>query len=310
MKTLGLLSISDIDNFAATKQSVSSFQKYHGNDIVIVSTQHTQEIDALGHDLNVPVYKGNTKFNYPAFTVNELDLLYEWIVECIFKPVSYLKSEYFVVGEPDCLFFKETNMNDIDHSADIMTPHPYDNNEHLFWVFTHFLYGYGNNDEERYTRISKLFEKFGPICEKYRLNWKQAADSDLRFVFTCGSILKTKRINELYNNHRDDIKGLLHDICKEIYDNKPIPEINPRCTSLFSVDLMLSIILGLYLFKWKIKPNYRNCSQQNFPDEDALQEFLSRNPDTEFIHSIKLYYKNRNELVCEKNTAKKLKILV
>lgn len=305
---LGFLILADASNHAATKCSIDSFQRHHDGNVVVVNTQHTSEINGLASE-NITVITPSYKLPYPLFSINEIDQLVDYMIEGVFKPSLLLNTEYFVFGEPDCLFFKNTNIYDIDTTSDIMPPHPYDNDGHLFWAFTHFLFGYGNTNDERYDRISHLFKKFSPICKKYNLDWEAAANLDLRFVFTCGSIIKTKRIQDLYLNHRDDIRGLIRDICTEIYNNKPNPEIDPKYTSLFSFDLMMSVLLGLYLFKWKIKPNYRNCDQSNFPTEDALKVFLTQNPDTEFIHSVKLNYAKKNETVCADNISKKLEQL-
>lgn len=305
---LGLLVLADAKNYKATEQSINSFRKFHTGKVVVVNTQHTDEIRSLASD-NVVVVDPPQKLPYPLFSINEINGLVDYMLEGVFKPSLQLDTEFFVFGEPDCLFFKETNIDDINPYVDIMPPTPYDNEGALFWAFTHFFLGYGHTQEERFDRIRTLFQKFVPICEKYGLDWDAAASLDLRFIFTCGSIIKTKRIQELYTKHADDIRGLMLDICTEVYNNKPEPEIDPKYTSLFSFDLMMAILLGLYMFRWQIKPNYRNCDQRNFPDEAALQEFLNNNPNTEFIHSIKLHYNIKNELVCNTNINQKLDTL-
>lgn len=295
MKTTGLLSISDLENYEATKKSIESWKKENGNDVLILNTQHTKEIEKIGKELNVPVYKPETKFGYPLHAIDELNILCDWIVEGLFKAITNLKSEYVVIGEPDCFFFKKTNLDDEDDSIDVFPLSSIENDKSLFWVFIGYYNSYGHSDEEKDTRIKKLFSDLDLICKKYKLDWKKASDSDLRFTITGGSIVKKSRIKDLYTNHKEDVRGLIIDICQAIHKNKPTPEINRAITSLFPVDVILSIVLGLYLFKWSIKKNYFNHSSYNFVDWKSVENFIETYKDTECIHSIKLNYVNHGK---------------
>jgi hypothetical protein len=88
---------------------------------------------------------------------------------------------------------------------------------------------------------------------------------------------------------------LTHKIGTLIREHRPkndvIPEHFSRLCEVFSPDQMFSIIFGLYLFNWKINENGRNCHPNEFNSENDLKNFLEKNPNTEYIHSCKIYCK-------------------
>ena len=289
---LTLITLSDGKSIDASRKSIEGFIKYNGNNVIAVNTQHSVEFEKMCQGLGVNVYTPYKKFGYPSFPKEQYDDHVEFFYTTILRPAMMAETEYIIFSEPDCIFNKTIDRNILDGS-DIIVPTDRSSSK-VMWAFQTLWIGYGVNDEERLKNINLFFDSLRDICKNVNLDFDKASKNDMRFCFMANSIIKTDRIIQFYTREREAVTYLMQNITAlaEKYRSKDdrIQKVFSNFCINFSPDQIFSIIFGLYLFKWKVNENGQNCNAKDFKTEDDLKNFLNRYPDTEYIHSCKLYY--------------------
>lgn len=292
MRKLTLITIADGKNIEATKESVAGFMKYNGP-VIIVNNTHSDEINKIGYDMGATVYNPTKKYDYPSYTKDQIDDLIDFTYSSIFRPAMMVDTEYFMVGEPDCLFLKPINNSVFSTNKDIIVPSDQTPMK-LNWAFTSFYDGFGVSSEEKNWRFNGMLVEFWKYCVHVGINFQAAADNDMRFVFTANSIIRTEKIRELYLKERYRITLLARKLVELVEKMRPkddiVNEHLSKLTTHFGPDQIFSIILGLYLFTWDVNPNGLHCRSSMFGDETSLNNYITDNPHIEYIHSCKLHY--------------------
>ena len=74
-----------------------------------------------------------------------------------------------------------------------------------------------------------------------------------------------------------------------------IPNKFIRYVTHFSTVQLISLVFGLYQYKWKINDNGLNCNPSLIKTENDLKYFLETNQNVEYIHSCKVHYRKIND---------------
>lgn len=292
MYKLTLITIADGKNIEATKKSVVDFMKYNGP-VIVVNNQHSDEVNRIGSETGATVYTPLKKYDYPSYSADQIDGLIDFTYNSVFKPAMMIDTEYFMIGEPDCIYLNKINYDIFLKNTDIIVPSDQTPTK-LSWVFSPFYSCFGANNEERDFRINGFIVDLWKYCHTLGIDFDAASKNDMRFVFMANSIIKTDKIRELYFKEKSRITLLVHKIVELVDKYKPDDAIISSDVShlvkYFGPDQIFSIIFGLYIFKWRVNDNGLNCLQSNFVDVESLHNYVDQNPNIEYIHSCKIYY--------------------
>jgi hypothetical protein len=292
---LTLFTISDKDNYFSLKKSIESYIKYNNNNVLVVNTQNVKEVNEFSEDLGVTVLNLNKKYGYPMFTSSEIDLFLDSLFEVILRPSLLIKTKYFIWSEPDGFFYNRIKIE--EDNFDLISPcflNTTSKMESGRWVFVDYFYICELTNENRYECMNNLFKEIKLACDELDLDWDTAVSNDLRFNFYPGSIVNTKKFQDLIISNETRVKILIRKIINLIMKHCTKYEKN----ILFSWDIMLSIVMGIFLFKWIPTKKIHSISNDviDIKCESDISKFLNNNPDTFFIHPIKTYYKKNNNL--------------
>lgn len=291
MSKLTLIAVADGRNLESSKISLYGFKKQNNN-IIVVNNNQSDAVNNLSHEIGATVYTPNKKYSYPIFTKDQTDEHIDFVYNTMFRPIMLVETEYAMVAEPDSLFFNPIDETILDGTDVIVSDDK--NPRQVMWAFGSFYDGFGTNDEEKLTNIYRLFDEFRPFCKTVGLDFDIAAKKDMRFCFTANSIVKTESIRNLYLKEKQPITYLIKNLTRLVEKHRAkqnIPEAFVKFNTQFGPDQIFSIIFGLYLFTWKVNPNGLNCHPNMFSDEASLNNYVDQNPNIEYIHSCKLFYK-------------------
>ena len=275
---VSLLIIGDKQNFESVERSILSFRNvYKDSDVVLVNVQHTPELNDLAEKLSINVYIPSKKYGYPMFKSTETNDLIEWCLEVIFKPSLLIKTKYFVFGEPDCFFVKETNLM---CNSDIIT-HSSPN-----WMFG-TLWPQFERDRDKddpHKLFSNYVKEIEDKCKNIGIDAKKF-ESSLNVVFSAGTFINTDKFKNLYLNDRQ----LIIDIINAYLEST----IKRYSYMVFMTDIVMSFVLILSGFTTSFNKNYvfgyYEKTILNVNDIDNVEK------NVEIIHPLKIFYTEKKQ---------------
>ena len=290
MSKITLIIVGDDTNIDSSKTAISSFKKFNGEHVIAVNAMHSLDFQKMCQNLSVIGYTPDYKLPYPAFPSSEhnkvIDVFYS-----VLRPAMMAKTEYIMFAEPDCLFFNPINQNIFEGNHDVIVPSDITDKK-IMWAFSPFWNGFGVNDREKNTNFNNFVEEFDTFCNTIGINFRAAAEKDMRFVYMANSIIKTDKLRHLFLYEEDRIKQITMKLAELSLKYKSSePNYFHRFVNNLSVDQIISIIFGLFEFKWKFNENGYNRHADFVKTEEDLKKMLEKNPNVEYIHSCKVYYK-------------------
>lgn len=288
---LTLFTIGDKNNAFSLRKSIESYIKHNNNNVVVVNTQQNEEVSKFSSELGVTVVNLNKKFGYPMYTFQTVNLFIESLFEVMLRPSLQIKTKYFIWSEPDAFFYNKITID--QNIFDLVSPcflNTKSKSESGRWVFHDYWYLSGLTDEERDNSIHNLLNDFNILCEGMGLDWQKSVEIGFIFNFYPGSIVNTKKFQNLLITHENKLKLIIKNI---------FFIIEKHCTKytknvFFGWDIILSICLTLFQFKWISCKTIHAVDREflNINDEHCVNSFVKNNNNISFLHPIKIYYKN------------------
>ena len=293
MSKITLILVGDDANLEASRRSLSDFKKFNGNNIIAVNAMHSFDFQRICNVLGVNVYTPNKKLTYPSFPVDQTDDLIDNFYYSFLMPSMMSETEYVMFAEPDCIFSKPIDQSMLK-DVDIIIPN--DRSEmKAIWAYAPFWDAFGNDYPERVSNFFLFMQEFEKIGGEMGFDTKEAGKGDMRFSFTANSIIKTEKLRQMFLYNIPTIKRLSKELGSIVGKYKAAEPNNFfKHISHFSTDQLISLIFGLYQYKWKINDNGLNCNPSLIKTEDDLKNFLETNRNIEYIHSCKVYYRKLN----------------
>lgn len=295
MSKITLILVGDDANLEASKKTLSGFKKFNGNNIIAVNAMHSLDFQRICNDLNVTVYTPSKKLAYPSFSIEQTDDLIDNFYLSVLRPSMMVETEYMMFAEPDCIFTKPIDQNILEN-FDVIIPNDRSDLKAI-WAYAPFWDAFGNDQNERTNNFFLFMQEFEKIGAELGFDVKEAGKGDMRFSFTANSIIKTERCRELFLHQMSKVRRIAKELANIVGKYKAsVPNKYFRYITHFSTDQIISIIFGLYYYKWKINDNGLNCNPDNIKTESELINFLAENQNIEYIHSCKAYYRKLNGL--------------
>ena len=273
---VSLLIIGDKQNVESVYKSILSFRNiYKDADVVLVNVQHTPELNELAEKLSINVYIPTKKYGYPMFNSNETNELIDWCLEVIFKPALLIKTKYFIFGEPDCFFFKETNL---ECNSDIIT-HSSPN-----WMFATLWPQFARDKDNANKLFLEYITEIQEKCKSVGIDLK-AFESSLIVIFSAGAFIKSDKFKNLYLNNRQLIIDIIN-----IYVESTISRYNYM---VFMPDIVISLVLVLCGFNSRYNSNYIFGYHEHkiltTDDFDKIENHI------EIVHPLKIFYDDKTQ---------------
>lgn len=293
MSKITLIIVGDDTNIDSSKISISNFKKFNEGDVIAVNAMHSLEFQKMSQDLGAIVYTPEYKLPYPAFPSSEYNRLVDVFYSAVLRPAMMSKTEYTMFSEPDCLFFNPINQNIFEGDYDIIVPSDV-TNQKLMWVFAPYWDGFGLNDHEKSVNFNSFMEELDTFCNTVGINFRAAAEKDLRFIFMANSIIKTDKLRHIFLHEESRMKKIIMKLAELSFKYRGTePNFFHRYIHTLSVDHIISIIFGLFEFRWRLNENGYNRHPNLIKTEEDLKNMLEQNPNVEYIHSCKLYYSKK-----------------
>ena len=292
---LTLLSIGGATkHIKSIEKSISDYMLYNNQNVIAVNVQQLPEYQNLCQNLNIITYTPNKKYKNPIFTKDEINDLIDWIYNIFVKPCAIIDTNYFILAEPDSMFFKTIDNSYNKNNIDIYCP---DNLTDLkvTWLFFNTFMKLGENDTIRLENFRKFYSDLNDVCKKINIDLDAAAKNDMRTCFGANSIVKTKKIHETFIDRKKDVVYLIQQIINLTEKYKPSNHLlyynNQQSLLYYETWEIISIICGIFSFSWKVNPNCISTLPE-IKTQQNLQNLLTKYPNLESLHSCKIYYDN------------------
>lgn len=289
--SVSIIQLTDKVNHSSTSLAIESFKRsYKDGKVVVINTQHEPRINEFSDLYGCTVILPSCKLNYPKFTYNQSDEILYWTAEAFFKPVLHVETDYFSWTDPDCFIVKPTDFN-LYNDADMICCSKFDGFVDIFWLFLPIWEKISSDSSKRDKIMREYFIELNEICNEIGKNFDKISQNDLRHNFSMGNYIKTKKVQDLFFNKKDEIKF----ITKKFMDLtlRYVKKHNNLLSEklYISPDYLLSFLFGIYEFKCVPNQKYRMINSKFRYDVNIF----SKDIEDEILHPVKTYYIDKNQ---------------
>lgn len=289
-KSVTCILICDKVNYYSTELSIDFFKKSYGDEgeIILINTQHEKKYIDISRRNRISIINPAIKLDYPIFKLNEFDKVWNYMNECIFKPVMMAQTDYITFSEPDCFFIKKTDFlkyEGYDCISAVVNPQWWFGG----WGTTAGGFCHHFNDNI----LTQVINEIKQLCKQHNMDYDELFKKHFLLWFTVGCFIKTDSIQNLMMNKKKEIYNFSKKIISILNKNWQLhrPDINYY---LFP-DMLMSLIIHFFEFKTAKNLNTVDnvdCRYDVFNEE--IFNFCDSN--TEIVHPLKTYYADKSQI--------------